>query len=435
MKNSVFWFRRDLRIEDNHGLFKALSESSAVQCLFILDSEILEKLEQKKDARLVFIIEALIKIKRSLLDLGSDLQVEYGKPAEVFAKIISENTLHAVYANQDYEPYARTRDQQVSDLLRQKGIEFKLYKDQVIFEQDEITKENGLPYTVFTPYSKKWISEVTISPPNEYQTIQLASAFKQTGLIYSEPSLEKAGFLPLNSNFPNSGFDLNCIKQYHTNRDFPGISGTSRLGVHLRFGTISIRKLVLEALQLNAVFLNELIWREFYMMILWHFPQVQNQSFKSEYDGIAWVNDENAFYAWCNGRTGFPMVDAGMRELNETGFMHNRSRMITAGFLTKLLLTDWRWGEAYFAEKLLDYDLSANNGGWQWAAGCGTDAAPYFRIFNPDLQQKRFDPEFTYIRKWIPEFGTQEYPMPIIDYKQARERALKVYKAGLQRTF
>ena len=435
MKNSVFWFRRDLRIEDNHGLFKALSESSAVQCLFILDSEILEKLEQKKDARLVFIIEALIKIKRSLLDLGSDLQVEYGKPAEVFAKIILENSIHAVYANKDYEPYARTRDKQVSDLLNQNGIEFKSFKDQVIFEQNEITKENGLPYTVFTPYSKKWISDVATNPPNVYQTIQFSSVFKQTGLVFSEPSLEKAGFLPLSSSYPDSKFDLSCIKQYHHTRDIPGISGTSRLGVHLRFGTISIRKLVLEALQLNAVFLNELIWREFYMMILWHFPQVQNQSFKSEYDGIAWVNDENAFYAWCNGRTGFPMVDAGMRELNETGFMHNRSRMITAGFLTKLLLTDWRWGEAYFAEKLLDYDLSANNGGWQWAAGCGTDAAPYFRIFNPDLQQKRFDPEFTYIRKWIPEFGTQEYPVPIIDYKQARERALKVYKAGLQRTF
>lgn len=435
MKNSIFWFRRDLRIEDNHGLFRALSESSAVQCLFIFDSEILDKLEQKKDARLAFIIEALIKIKKCLLELGSDLQVEYGKPTEVFAKIISENSLYAVYANQDYEPYARTRDQQVSELLLQHGIEFKLYKDQVIFEQDEITKENGLPYTVFTPYSKKWTSQVAINPPNVYQIANLTSAFKQTESIYPEPSLEKAGFLPFKSNFPDSEFNLDNIKQYHTTRDFPGISGTSRLGVHLRFGTISIRKLVLEAIQLNAVFLNELIWREFYMMILWHFPKVENHSFKPEYDGIAWVNDENAFDAWCKGRTGFPIVDAGIRELNETGFMHNRSRMITAGFLTKLLLTDWRWGEAYFAEKLLDYDLSANNGGWQWAAGCGTDAAPYFRIFNPDLQQKRFDPEFEYIRKWIPEFGTPDYPKPIIDYKSARERALKVYKVGLQKTF
>jgi deoxyribodipyrimidine photo-lyase len=258
------------------------------------------------------------------------------------------------------------------------------------------------------------------------------TAFNRRSLL-SIPTLESMGFQSARVAFPESNWDANRIKQYAKQRDLPGVAGTSRLGVHLRFGTISVRQLALETAPLSESFLNELIWRDFYHMILWHFPQIVHQSFKPDYDRIAWRNNEAEFTAWCEGRTGYPIVDAGMRELNETGYMHNRVRMIVASFLTKHLLIDWRWGEAYFAKKLLDFDLAANNGGWQWAAGSGCDAAPYFRVFNPYLQTKKFDPELLYIRKWVPEWEELTYPAPIVVHEEARKRCLETYAAALKK--
>lgn len=434
MKNKicVFWFRRDLRLTDNAGLYYALKYCKNVLPIFIFDSEILDQLECKKDKRVEFIYSAVNVLYELLQSQGTSLLVLRGRPADVFQQLLQEYAVEAVYTNHDYEPYAINRDKEISLLLKEKNILFKSYKDQVIFERDEVTKDDGLPYTVFTPYSKKWKVKLNSFYLKPYPSEQYCSGFFNTAPV-SMPSLEEIGFQKTGLNFSLPEIDTEIIAHYKDRRDFPAMDGTTRFSVHLRFGTISIRKLAGIASLLSETWLNELIWREFYMCILCYFPHVAERSFKSQYDFIEWRNNTNEFECWCKGQTGYPIVDAGMRELNETGFMHNRVRMIVASFLTKHLLIDWRWGEAYFAEKLLDYDLSANNGGWQWAAGSGCDAAPYFRIFNPYEQTKKFDENLEYIRKWVPESEGFNYPQPIVDHKFARERVLQVYKKALQR--
>jgi deoxyribodipyrimidine photo-lyase len=424
---SLFWFRRDLRLTDQAGLYHALNENQPVLPIFIFDTQLLKQLDDPYDARVTFIHETLTELKKQLEERGSTLLVLHGNPVEIFKNLKPK----AVYANHDYEPYARARDKAVAKILGEKGIAFKTYKDHVIFEKGEVMKEDGTPYTVFTPYSKKWKARLAIESVPEFPVEKKWSALLQTSSA-EMPALHTLGFEKSEIQFPERRIKQPIIDHYHRQRNFPAIESTSRLSVHLRFGTVSIRKLVRLALKKNEMWLNELIWREFYHMILWHFPHTE-KAFKPAYDRIVWRNNPEEFKKWCEGNTGYPIVDAGMRELNTTGFMHNRVRMIVASFLTKHLLIDWRWGEAYFARKLLDFDLAANNGGWQWAAGCGCDAAPYFRVFNPELQAAKFDPEKKYIQKWVPEWNTPEYPKPIVDHVFARDRALKVYKEALQK--
>ena len=428
-KISIFWFRRDLRLKDNHGLYQALESGKKVLPIFIFDEDILDLLENKSDKRVDFIIQALQTLNSFLKSKNKGIKIFKGKPLEIYKKLTENYEVEAVYCNEDYEPYAIKRDQEIADFLASKNINFHQFKDQVIFHKDEIVKADKKPYTVYTPYSKLWL--------NEFQKVDLQgfpSEKKLDNLLdipYEEFKIEDIGFQKTDLTFEVPEADLHIIKTYEETRNFPAVKGTTQLGVHLRFGTISVRKLAKIAKENNLTFLKELIWREFFMQILYHFPKVVNHSFKSKYDAIPWENNPEFLEKWKAGKTGFPIVDAGMRELNTTGFMHNRVRMITASFLIKHLLTDWRIGEAYFAEKLMDYDLSANNGNWQWCASSGCDAAPYFRIFNPDEQQKKFDPDFKYIKKWIPEFGTKYYPKPIVEHKKAREKVLKVYKEAL----
>ncbi|HQQ96281.1 MAG TPA: deoxyribodipyrimidine photo-lyase [Cyclobacteriaceae bacterium] len=421
----IFWFRRDLRLTDNAGLHAALRHGKPVVPLFIFDTTILDPLEDKADRRLVFIRQSLEILKAELEQMGSSLLVLHGDPIALFKQL----TPLAVYSNRDYEPYARTRDEAVEKELLTRDIPFKTFKDQVIFECEEVIKDDGTPYTVFTPYSKRWKLALTDFHTKAYPTEKYFRQFKRCDPL-PFPTLTDLGFDTIDVQFPDRVIKKSTIREYKEHRDFPGIEGTSKLSVHLRFGTVSIRNLVRVALTTNETWLNELIWREFYHMILWHFPAT-DKSFKPAYDRIVWRNDPKEFKAWCEGRTGYPMVDAGMRELNATGHMHNRVRMIVASFLTKHLLIDWRWGEAYFAAKLLDFDLAANNGGWQWAAGCGCDAAPYFRVFNPYIQTEKFDPDRKYIRQWVPEFESPGYPKPIVDHHFARDRVLAVYKDAL----
>jgi len=428
---NIFWFRRDLRLHDNAGLYHALKEGRPVVPLFIFDRNILDELEDRKDRRVEFIHSSLLDVERLLADKGSTLDVRYGFPIETWKQLTQDYKIENVYTNHDYEPYARSRDEEVAKFLKANGILFHSFKDQVIFEKGEVLKDDGRPYTVFTPYSRKWKAALNNFYLSSYPTEKFFfNFFRQKEKEI--PSLAQINFKATNQVFPIKNWRAELIKQYKEQRDYPAVDGTSRLSVHLRFGTISIRELAREAGKLSETFLNELIWRDFYQMILWHFPHVVGNSFKPEYDNIKWRNNEKEFDAWCKGQTGYPIVDAGMRELNETGFMHNRVRMIVASFLTKHLLIDWRWGEAYFAKKLLDFDLAANNGGWQWAAGSGCDAAPYFRIFNPYLQTKRFDPGLKYIRRWAPEFEELTYPQPIIDHEFARKRCLEVYGKALK---
>ncbi len=423
---TLFWFRRDLRLQDNAGLYHTLKENENVIPIFIFDTNILDKIEDKADRRVAFIHHSLTLIQHQLQELGSSILVFHGDPIAIFKSLKPK----AVYTNHDYEPYARQRDEDVRNILSLHGIDFKTFKDQVIFEKDEVVKEDRKPYTVFTPYSRKWKTLLTSFDLKSFPTEKHFDSFKKIKEI-PIPSLEDIGFEETGGAYPERIIKQSIVEKYDQQRNFPAIDGTTKLSVHLRFGTVSIRKLAQLAQKKNEVWLNELIWRDFYHAILWHFPQVENQAFKPAYDRIQWRNNEKEFSACCEGKTGYPIVDAGMRELNTTGFMHNRVRMIVASFLTKHLLIDWRWGEAYFAKKLLDFDLAANNGGWQWAAGSGCDAAPYFRVFNPELQTERFDPELKYIKKWVPEFGTKDYPKPIVDHKFARERVLKVYKEAL----
>jgi deoxyribodipyrimidine photo-lyase len=428
--HTYFWFRRDLRLHDNAGLYHALKAGLPVQPVFIFDEDILSKLADKNDRRVVFIHRQLVRLNKELQQLGASLIVYHGKPLDIWRKVIAENTVKHVFTNHDYEPYAQQRDRAISELLQKNNISFQTFKDQVIFEKSEVMKDDGTPYTVYTPYMKKWRSRLTANDLKSYN-YNLSSDL----LVQSSPkpvmSLKEIGFNDEGVEFPSDTVSDDLIKNYGDQRDIPGIRGTSQLGVHLRFGTISIRQLAQHTFSLSDKYFNELIWREFYQMILWHFPHVVERSFKPQYDRLVWRNNEKEFDLWCKGQTGFPIVDAGMRELVATGFMHNRVRMITASFLTKFLLIDWRWGESWFAQKLLDFELASNNGGWQWSAGTGVDAAPYFRIFNMDEQTKKFDPDFRYIKKWVPEFQELTYAKRMVDYKQARERCLAFYKSGL----
>lgn len=431
---NIFWFRRDLRLKDNIALSHALSSKLPVLPIFIFDKNILEELEDRQDRRVCFIYNALIHLKQQLENEGSSLLATYDEPVNFFKNIVREYKVQTVFTNHDYEPYATERDDLVKSVLEQNDIGFKTFKDQVIFERDEIVKNDGGFYTVYTPYSNKWIEKLNNYGIKEVPSERLLTNFLKQ-MPFSFPSLKSMKFREAKTVSIEPSLKKSLIQGYDETRNLPGIEGTSRLGIHLRFGTISIRRLVSYAQEWNLVFLKELIWREFFMQILWHKPEVVHQSCKPEYDAIEWRNNEKEFQRWCEGKTGYPIVDAGMRQLNETGFMHNRVRMITASFLVKHLLVDWRWGEAYFAKKLLDYELASNNGNWQWVAGCGCDAAPYFRIFNPQAQTMKFDSEEKYIQQWVPEYKTANYPRPIVDHEMARKRCLETYKKALGRKF
>ena len=430
----VFWFRRDLRLHDNAGLDLALSGALPVLPLFIFDSRILSRLEDRDDKRVEFIHQTLTALNSELGQNGSGLQVEHGAPLEVWKRLTEEFKIARVVTNHDYEPYAVERDEAVRKFLETKGIAFETCKDQVVFEKLEVTKDDGKPYTVFTPYSRKWKARLSDKDIAARPSIKKLSAClkrkPQVLMGLSELGFQSSGFA-----FPRTKVDNKLIANYGADRNTPSVKGTSHLGLHLRFGTVSPRELVGRAKSASQddVWLNELIWREFFMQILWNFPHVVKAPFRPEYAGIEWRRDKEEFAAWCEGMTGYPLVDAGMRELNATGFMHNRVRMVAGSFLVKHLLIDWRWGEAYFARKLLDFDLASNNGNWQWVAGTGCDAAPYFRVFNPETQLKKFDPELRYVKHWVPEFGTSRYPQPIVDHVEARTRVLEVYKTGLGR--
>lgn len=425
-KINIFWFRRDLRLEDNCGLYHALQAGLKVIPVFIFDREILEKLSDRQDKRVDYIHQALTRMNQQLKEFDTSLKIFYGTPLEIFKKMSGDVEIDTVFCNRDYEPQAIKRDREVAEYLHEKEIQFLDFKDQVIFEQNDILKKDLTPYTVFTPYSKKWKENL-----NKIEIADFKGDF--TNFLKAEYQdiihLEELGFTRTELEFSVPGLNTDIIDAYHKNRDYPALDQTTHLGIALRFGTISVRKCVQFALKHNETWLNELIWREFFMQILYHFPYVVNHCFKKKYENIEWRNNEEEFKLWCEGNTGYPIVDAGMRQLNQTGFMHNRVRMIVASFLTKHLLIDWRWGEAYFAGKLLDYDLSANNGNWQWAAGCGCDAAPYFRIFNPEEQTKKFDKNLQYIKKWLPDDSW--LTRPVVDHQYARKRALETYKKGL----
>lgn len=427
---AIFWFRRDLRLEDNTGLYHALQSGLPILPLFIFDTDILSQLEDKHDRRVDFIHQVLTSLQIQLEAVGSSLCVKTGKPIDVFTQLVEEYDIKLVYTNRDYEKYTLQRDNDVKVFLQTKSIELFTFKDQVIFESNEVLKGNGEPYTIFTPYSKIWKQNFSEKSCLSLPSQQLANQFIKVDKMVV-PTLSEIGFQKMDMIYIPPILDEGIIATYDETRNLPAVEGTTRLSVHLRFGTVSIRKLVAQAVKLNDQWLNELIWREFFMSILVNFPHVEKGAFRKKYETIAWRNNETEFAAWCEGKTGYPIVDAGMRQLNETGWMHNRVRMVVASFLTKHLLIDWRWGEAYFANKLIDYELSANNGNWQWAAGCGCDAAPYFRVFNPTEQTKRFDPELKYIRKWVKELDSFDYPKPIVEHTFARNRALEVYKIGL----
>lgn len=428
---NIFWFRRDLRLQDNVGLYYALKSKLPVLPVFIFDTNIIDELP-KDDARLTFIFNTLEKLNKKLkAEYHSSIAYYHGKPTEIFNRLVREYDIHTVFTNRDYEPYAKERDCKIQQILNQKNISFKTFKDTVVFENNDVIKNNGEPYLVYTPYMKKWktkFKDIDLSPyPSENHLNHIIHNKK---LQYI--SLEDMGFSASNIKFPDYNLSENLIENYNQTRDKPGIEGTSRLSPYLRFGLVGYREVLAKALSTkNETFLNELIWREFYMMILHHFPKSVNHAFKEKYDRIEWRNNKNEFEKWKKGQTGYPIVDAGMRQLNQTGWMHNRVRMIVGSFLCKHLLIDWRWGEAYFAKKLLDYEMSSNVGGWQWVAGSGVDAAPYFRIFNPYSQTEKFDKNNTYIKKWVPEFDTEDYPKPIVDHKMARQRCLETYKSAL----
>lgn len=425
-KVSVIWFRRDLRLEDNTALARALESGFPVLPLFIFDTHIVDELDVD-DARIFFIYNQLEKIHHQLCKLNSSLHFFKGDPLQAWKQVLDAHEVKAVYFNKDYEPYALARDREVEDLLKSRGIPCHRFKDQVIFEEGEIVKGDGKPYTVFTPYKNRWMEKFReLAPPSP--AARPGNNFYPGSVSF--PRLEALGFRASPIQVPP--YDLSNLKDYPRLRDLPAPDATSHLSPHLRFGTVSIRRITGLLGPSDEVFLSELIWREFFMQILYHFPRVVNQNFKTKYNGISWNTSEADFRLWCQGKTGYPMVDAGMRQLNATGYMHNRVRMVTAGFLCKHLLIDWRWGEAYFAGKLLDYELSSNNGNWQWAAGTGCDAAPYFRVFNPAEQLKKFDRDMEYIKRWIPEYGTGNYPGPMIDHRYARDRALETYREGMQ---
>ncbi len=429
----LVWLRRDLRLRDNRALYEALRSGYTVLPVFIFDRKILDALEDRSDRRVEFIHRELERIQSTLIPLGSTLIVREGDPLAIWEDLLVEYQPKAVYTNRDYEPYARQRDTQMAAFCESKDVPFLTFKDQVMIEPDEVRKSDGTPYTVFTPYAKKWRERLREQGFGVFPSEDMLARFAPHRPL-ELPSLDQLGFKPSGDlRVPPRRVEDEVLAHYAKNRDRPDLNGTSRLSTHLRFGTISIRRLIFQAREHSEKYVSELIWREFYQMILWHFPQVVEHSFRTEYDRIEWRNDETEFQAWCEGKTGYPLVDAGMRELNATGYMHNRVRMVVASFLCKHLLIDWRWGEAYFAQKLLDFELASNNGGWQWAAGTGTDAAPYFRVFNPELQKLKFDPNEDYVKRWIPEYGTADYPQPIVNHRAAREEAIAAYQKGLGR--
>lgn len=429
---SLVWLRRDLRLHDNAALYHALKSGRPVLPVFIFDQLILDKLDDRQDRRVEFLVQEIDRLRDELAELGSTIVVRYGNPIDVWKELLEQYTIGDVFVNHDYEVYAKERDKAVSELLAERGIGFHSHKDQVIFERDEVLTGSGSPYTVFTPYSRNWSGKLTPFYLKSYPTERYKRNFWKTSVLQT-PTLAEMNFKPLGEPFPARTVSTKQLDSYKQTRDLPALAnGTSELGIHLRFGTISIRELAQQAHDAkDRTFLNELCWRDFYFQVLDHFPHVETHSFRRQYDQIEWRNNEEEFETWCRGETGYPIVDAGMRQLNTIGWMHNRVRMITASFLCKHLLIDWRWGEAYFARKLRDYDLSANNGGWQWAAGSGTDAAPYFRVFNPTLQAQKFDPKGEYIRRWVPEVNSPTYPQPMVEHSMARQRAIDTYKKGL----
>lgn len=431
---TIFWFRRDLRLDDNTGLYHALKSGYRVVPVFIFDTDILKQFDTPENAQVEFIHLQLQQLQRELKTYESSIIIGHSTPDVFFDRLCKEYLIKAVYTNEDYELSAHRRDIKVTNLLKEKGVDFHSFKDQVIFSKEDILKDDKTPYTVFTPYSKRWKQHLQLKDLESFENKSLLTNLYQFQNDYI-PDLSDLGFSKKRGiSFPPIHVNDELICNYTQQRDYPSIEGTSRLGIHLRFGTISIRQLVAKAQRLNDTFLNELIWREFYHAITWHFPSIcEGRAFKPPYDEIIWRNNETEFRAWCEGKTGYPIVDAGMRQLNKTGFMHNRLRMITASFLVKHLLIDWRWGEAYFANKLLDFDFAANNGGWQWAASSGCDAVPYFRIFNPQLQTEKFDKQLNYITKWIPEFSISTYIPPIVNHEFARKRVLEAYSKALKK--
>ena len=433
---TLFWFRRDLRLHDNVGLSAALREGGDVLPVFIFDTVILDAVEERDDPRLTFLHDELAVLKRQLEDWGSTLRVYHGNPVEVYARIRDEFPgLEAVYTNHDYEVYARKRDAEVEKRLKAQGIDFHSFKDQVIFEEREILSQTGKPMSVYTPYSRAWRKAFHPDLLDEHRVEAHREGFWQTGKRWALPTLEEMKFSRNDRvAIPSRNINPDTLRRYADRRDLPAVEGTTRLSVHLRFGTVSIREAFRAGMEHSDKWMSELIWRDFYSQLLANNPRIEQESFKPEYDTIVWRNNEHEFEAWCQGRTGYPLVDAGMRQLNTEHWMHNRVRMVVASFLTKHLLIDWRWGDAYFARKLLDYDLASNNGGWQWAAGSGADAAPYFRVFNPLLQLQKFDPQMAYVKKYVPEYNQLDYlQRPIVDHTFARNRALEVYGKAVKK--
>jgi len=425
MQSNIFWFRRDLRLEDNTALIQALNSSHSIIPIFIFDNNIIKKLA-KDDARISFIYNQLIGINKCLKRFNSSLLVLHGDPEKLILDLVQKKNIGALYSNLDYEPYALERDEKITDSLEKFNIPHLQFKDHVIFGPKEILKDDGNPYTVYTPFKNKWLTKFNTSLISVNTSLRNDNFFKET---FYFPDLKDIGFV--DSEIKVSDYSLDILGSYKDDRDYPALDKTSYLSVHLRFGTVSVREIIRQISDSDPIFLSELIWREFFMQILFNFPHVVSNSFKRKYDNIVWRNNKDEFKQWCEGKTGYPIVDAGMRQLNKTGYMHNRVRMIVAGFLCKHLLVDWRWGEKYFSQKLLDYELSSNNGNWQWAAGTGCDAAPYFRIFNPFTQQKKFDKEYVYVKRWINEFKGDQYLDYIVDHKYARQRALESYKKGI----
>lgn len=428
---SICWFRRDLRLDDQAALYYALKSPYPVIPLFIFDTNILDKLENKSDRRVDFIFQVLEKLNADLQKHSGQFQIEIGKPIDIFKKLSVEYTIKEIHCNEDYEPYAIERDRIIEEWSGENRIRFKRHTDQIIFAPGKILKPDKTPYTVYTPFSKKWKSAFKSEYTAEFKITDLSNLYRENSNPL--PDIQQIGFKKTDLKLRIPEIETLRLNNYKETRDFPYLDSTSKISIHLRFGTISIRKLVQFAVKSDENFLNELIWREFFMHIVYFFPEVEQTAFQAKFKNIEWNTDLELFNKWCDGKTGYPIVDAGMRELASTGYMHNRVRMITANFLTKILFIDWRLGEKWFADKLDDYDLALNNGNWQWAAGCGCDAAPYFRIFNPDEQIKKFDPELKYIRKWVPEFESFEYPKPMVDYKSAREKYLNVMAKQLKK--
>lgn len=429
-ETALFWFRRDLRLKDNHGLFQALKSGRPVTCIYIFDTNRLSQLE-KNDARITFIHNTLSDLKKELEEYGSTLDVRFGDPVKIFPHLIRVYNFRQVFANHDYDSYSTELDHKVRNLLMEHSIKFRSFKDHVIFEKNEIIDSKNEPYVTFDPYFKKWKKSITFNKVFNYKSeFYLKNLFNMSPIEF--PTINQIGFEKSKIEFNSPSLSLSTIKNYDKTKTFPGIkNGTSRIGIHLRYGTISVRECVNFALSHNDSWLTELIWRDFYNQILFHFPHIENSSFKKSYDKIKWENNEELFQKWCEGNTGYPLVDAGMRELKNTGYMHSQIRIIVSSFLCKNLRIDWRWGERYFSKHLLDFDLASNIGGWQGAAGSGVESTPYFQVSNPLKQTHSFDPQLTYIKKWVPEFKNPDYPKPIVDFIESREICFKMYKKAI----